>query len=184
MHMLTDFKGQQKSPVPDSHLSTRQKQDDYQRKCPITQASARKEELQKRRQAQLRTSGHGRGTGKAHHKKRSNDQAIYDEHGNLTAAEAIRRAQKYFEEHPTLLKPFHSEPPNRDRNGSSNKHEDRYPIKNPYYEDTQCYDLDHCIKMGGMLPVFGYPLMRFGERPRFDFNMLMPNIVGYLREKQ
>ena len=105
--------------------------------------------------------------------------SIYDEHGNLTAAEAIRRAQKYFEDHPTLLKPFQHESPSRD----TSKNIDHYPIKNPYYEDTQVYDLDHCIK-NGMLPVFGYPLIRFGERPSFDFNMLMPNIVGYLREKQ
>jgi hypothetical protein len=70
-----------------------------------------------------------------HRLKKGQEQAIFDENGNLTAAEVIRRAQKYFEDHPTLLKPFIPDP-SKQTQINSQKKADRYPIKNPYYEDT------------------------------------------------
>lgn len=57
---------------------------------------------------------------------------------------------------------------------------DKYPIKNPYFEDKQSYDLQHCIK-NTMKPIFGYPIPDFKSKEefRFDFDMMMPNIIGF-----
>jgi hypothetical protein len=118
--------------------------------------------------------------------RRKTNTRLYDKHGNLVAAEVARRAQKYFLEHPTLLKPVDpadleqgSETPNQGK-------KDHYPIKNPYFEDKQSYNIQRCID-DSIKPIFGYPLPLFYQkkddelRPEFDVDMLMPNVVGYLR---
>lgn len=84
--------------------------------------------------------------------------------------------------------------------GNSSKTQRKYTVRAPYYEDTNSYNLQACIK-DRRKPNFGYALPNLleddelGQRSRsqsnedvenhgVDFQFMLPSVVAMRREKQ